>query len=83
VNDKSEGETPPTRSPRTIRRVTLEREGEPVGSLGPDRQILSLKGSGPFDGMVEILAEDGKTTIGQRTRLKIVPDRVYRITPGP
>ena len=83
MNDKSEGETPPTRSPRTIRRVTLEREGEPVGSLGPDRQIISLEDVGPFEGTADILAEDGKTTIGQRTRLKIVPDRVYRITPGP
>jgi len=58
------------------------RRFEPGGSLGPDRQIIPVKDTGPFEGNVEILAEDGKTSICRPTRLKIIPGGIYRVTSG-
>lgn len=52
---------------------------EPAGALGPDRQVIHLRGAKPFDARWEVFAEDGRTPLGQPTRLKVAAGGVYRI----
>ncbi len=55
---------------------------EPVRALGPDRQVLSLKGERPQEGHLQVLAEDGRTSLCEPIPLTLVPGAVYRIDWG-
>ncbi len=55
------------------------RRIEPTGSLGPDRQVLSLGNIGEFDAKWQVFAEDGKTRLGNEIPMRAVSGGVYRV----
>ena len=52
---------------------------EATAGLGPDRQLISLKGRKEFEGRIEVFAEDGKTRLGQSAPIKIISGAIYTI----
>ena len=55
------------------------KEHMATGAMGPDRQILSLGGAKEIMGRMRVLAEDGKTVLGEGLSARLVPGEVYRI----
>ncbi len=52
---------------------------EASGALGPDRQVITFKTGGEFEGRWQLLEDDGRTPIGPPVTMKVVPGGVYRV----
>ena len=51
----------------------------PIGSLGPDRQVIPLGKAGKLRGHFEVFAEDGKTRLGPPVPAEAVSGAVYTL----
>lgn len=57
------------------------RRYEPIGALGPDRQIIGLGQAEEIECRAEVFAEDGRTLLAGPTPLKVGSGRVYVVHP--
>jgi hypothetical protein len=58
------------------------RRYEPTGAIGPDRQVIPLKGAKSFNGMYEIWSEDGKTRLSGPQPIRAKTGDLFQLTSG-